>query len=92
MFIQGSKESVGFYYVCWGRPGVRYDLNMYVTLNGLVKWMIGELWKEVPIIRIGRLIFTEEGVTEKDTWSSREEFLKWAKNLVGFHIPEGNNA
>jgi len=88
MWLRGSKTGVHRWYVCWGRKGETYNVDLYQTLNGLTKWMINEVYRDVPVLRIGTLLITEEGVVEKDTWPSREEFLKWAKPLVGFEIPD----
>ena len=73
------------FYVCWGAK--TYHVEAYQTLNGLAKWIMGEAMSEVPVHRIGRLVFTEEGPVEKEHWSSRKEFLEWARPLVGFKIP-----
>ena len=84
MWLRGSKSGVHRWYVCWGAKGQSYNIELYQTLNGLVKWVINN---EVPVHRIGELVITEEGPVEKDHWS-REELLKWAKPLVGFSIPD----
>jgi len=87
MWFKGNKFGVAIFYVCWGAKGASYNVEAYQTLNGLVKWAINEIYREMPVHRIGRIVFTEEGPVEKETWSSREEFLEWARPLVGFEIP-----
>ncbi len=85
MFIEGNKYGVGFWYVCWGAPP-QYNMSIYRTLNGLAKWFVG-IGKEVPVYRVGRVVFTETGLTERDQWNSREDFIAWAKGLVPFALP-----
>ena len=87
MWLRGGKSGVGRWYVCWGLKGESYNADVYQTLNGLVKWMINKVYREVPVLRIGRMIITEEGPVEKEHWDSREEFLQWAKPLIGLEIP-----
>jgi len=88
MFIEGTTSGVGFWYVCWGLQGESYYMNTYLKLNGLAKWFASEAYKGVPVLRVGRIVITEKGVEEKEHWESREEFLKWAKPLVPFSLPE----
>ena len=88
MFIEGSTSGVGFWYVCWGREGSAYYLSTYLKLNGLAKWFASEAYREVPVRRVGRVVITGKGVEETRTWGSREEFLKWAKPLVAFPLPD----
>jgi len=88
MWLRGNKDGVGRWYVCWGAKGESYNVELYQTLNGLVKWMINKAFRDIPVHRIGRMVITEEGPVEKEIWSSREEFFKWAKPLVGFEVPD----
>jgi len=76
------KNGVGRWYVCWGVKGDSYNVELYQTLNWLTKWMIDKTYHNLPVLRIGRMVITEEGPVEKEHWSSREEFLEWAKTLV----------
>lgn len=84
MWLRGGKNGVGRWYVYWGAKGGPYNVELYQDLNWLVKWVISNA---VPVYRIGRMVITEEGPAEKEHWDSREEFLQWAKPLVGFEIP-----
>lgn len=84
MWLKGSKSGVGRWYVCWGRKGEIYNVELYQTLNGLINWMLKKVYSEVPVLRVGRLVITEEGPVEKESWPSREEFLKWAKRLGAY--------
>jgi len=86
MWLRGSKSGVGRWYVCWGRKGECYNVELYQTLSGLVKWMINKTYLEVPVLRVGRMVITEEGPVEEETWASREQFMEWAKPMVGFPI------
>lgn len=88
MWLRGSKSGVGRWYVCWGLKGAGYNVELYQTLTGLIKWMINKTYGDVPVLRVGRMVITEEGPVEKESWSSREEFLKWAKPIAGFKIPD----
>lgn len=88
MWFKGGKTGVCIWYVCWGREGTSFNLEGYQTLNGLAKWFAKEAYKGVPVLRVGRMIISKDGVEEKDHWDSREEFLKWAKPLVGFKLPD----
>lgn len=85
MFIEGTKSGVGFWYVLWGKPP-QYNMSIYKSLNGLAKWFIG-IGKEVPVYRVGRVVFTKVGPTEKEYWN-REEFLGWARSLVPWKLPK----
>lgn len=87
MWFKGNKKGVAIFYALWGKKGASYNFEGYQTLNGLVKWMIRESMRDIPIHRIGRIVITEEGLVEMEHWFSREEFLKWARPLVGFKIP-----
>lgn len=87
MWIKGHKNGVGFWYVLWGRKGTTYGMEVYLKLNGLAKWFRREVYMNVPVLRIGRMVVTEEGFVEKEHWTSREEFLKWA--IGEFPIPGG---
>lgn len=87
MWIKGHKNGVGFWYVLWGREGTTYNLEVYHTLNGLANWMRKEVYKNVPVQRVGRMVVTKEGFTEKEHWDSREEFIEFAKPLVPFSFP-----
>lgn len=88
MWLKGTKNGVGRWYVCWGLKGESFNVELYQTLNGLVKWMIQPTYRNVPVFRIGRMEITAEGPAEKEHWTSREEFLEWAKPLIGFKFPE----
>lgn len=88
MWLKGSKNGVGRWYVCWGVKDAYYNVELYQTLNGLVKWLIRKTYLGLPVLRIGRMVITEAGPVEKETWPSREEFLEWARPLVGFKIPD----
>ncbi|MBA7705278.1 hypothetical protein ES703_114104 [subsurface metagenome] len=87
MWIKGHKNGVGFWYVLWGAKGASYDMEVYQTLNGLVNWMRREAYREMPVLRVGRMVVTEEGFVEKECWASREEFIEWARPLVPFPLP-----
>lgn len=87
MWLRGSKGGVGRWYVCWGLKGESYNVELYVTLNGLAKWMINKVYRDIPVLRIGRMVITEDGPVEKEHWGSRGEFLEWVKPLVTFEIP-----
>lgn len=88
MWFKGGKNEVCIWYLCWGREGESFNLEGYMTLHGLAKWFTKEVYKGVPVLRVGRMIISKEGVVEKDHWDSREEFLNWARNLVPFPLPE----
>ncbi len=81
MWLRGSKNGVSRWYVCWGVKGVSYNVELYQTLNGLVKSLLTNAYSELPIHRIGRMVITEEGPVETHFWPSREQFLKWAESL-----------
>lgn len=87
MWFRGDKAGVPFWYVYWGAWEGSKNIEAYMTLNGLVKWVINDAYREVPVYRLGRVVFTEEGPEEKESWTRREEFLEWARPLVGFEIP-----
>lgn len=87
MWFKGGKDAVGIWYVCWGRPGVSCNVEEYMTLTGLAKWFANEAYSQVPVFRAGRMVISKDGVEEKDHWDSREEFLNWARPLVGFKLP-----
>ena len=88
MWFKGGKNGVGMWYVCWGREDACFNLEGYQTLNGLAKWFAKKAYREVPVLRVGRIEITKDGVEEKEHWESREEFLKWAKPLVAFSLPD----
>lgn len=88
MWFRGGKDGVSIWYVCWGREDVELNVEEYKTLNGLAKWFANEAYREVPVQRAGRVVISKDGVEEKDHWDSREEFLKWAKPLVAFTLPD----
>ena len=88
MLFKGTKYAVAIFYVCWGREGATVNVEAYHTLNGLAKWFAKEAYKKVPVLHVGRIIISKDGVEEKETWETREEFLKWAKPLVPFPLPE----
>jgi len=87
MWFKGGKNEVCIWYVCWGREGATCNVEGYHTLNGLAKWFTKGAFSEVPILRVGRMTISRAGIEEKEHWESREEFLKWAKPLVGFPLP-----
>ena len=91
MWIKGQKNGVGFWYVLWGQKGKVYNMEVYLTLNGLANWFRKDAYRDIPVLRIGRMVVTEKGFAEqeREQWTSRKEFLEWAKPLVGFPIPEG---
>lgn len=82
MWIRGTKYGVGIWYVCWGRKGVEYNIDLYKTTIGLKRWLTNKAFMDVPICRIGRIVITEDGVVEKEHWDTREEFLKWYSGEV----------
>jgi len=84
VWIKGHASGVGFWYVLWGRKGATFNLEVYHTFNGLANWMRKEVYKEVPVLRVGRMVVTEEGFAEKEHWDSREEFIEYARPLVPF--------
>ena len=88
MWLRGDKGGVGRWYVCWGLKGESYNVELYHTLNGLVKWMTNVVYASVPVLRVGRMVITEEGPVEKEHWDTRAEFLEWAKPLVPSLITE----
>ena len=88
MWFRGNKSGVQVFFVCWGAKGGPYNIEAYQTLNGLAKWMMNETYREVPVHHIGRLVFTDKAAVVKETWETREEFLEWARPLVGFEIPK----
>jgi len=83
MFCRGFKGGVCLWYVLWGAAGDDCYASVYLTLNGLAKWINNN--QGVPIHRIGRIILEPKGPEEKESWT-REEFVKWAKNLVPFKV------
>lgn len=88
MWIKGYQTGVGFWYVLRGKEETSYNLEVYRTFNGLANWMRKEVYKDVPVQRIGRMVVTREGFAEKEHWDSREEFIEYAKSLVTFTFPE----
>ena len=88
MWFKGGKDQVSIWYVCWGLEGASFNLEGYQTLNGLAKWFTKEAYKEVPVLRVGRMEISKEGVVEAEHWDSREEFLRWASRVVSFTLPE----
>ncbi len=88
MWFKGGKTGVSIWYVCWGLEGESFNLEGYQTLNGLAKWFTKEAYKEVPVLRAGQMIIRKDGIEDKLQWQSREEFLKWAKPLVAFSLPD----
>ena len=88
MWFKGGKNAVCIWYVCWGRKDATCNVEGYQTLNGLAKWFTKKDYRGVPVLRVGRLVFTGEGVEEEEHWESREEFLKWAKTVVAFTLPD----
>lgn len=87
MWIKGYKDGVGFWYVLWGRKGTNYNMDAYMTFIGLANWFRRKAYSEVPVVRVGRMVATEDGFDEKEHWTSREEFIKWARPLVSFPLP-----
>lgn len=88
MWFKGGKTGVSIWYVCWGREGVTHNVEGYSTLNGLAKWFANKAYRAVPVLRVGRMVISKGGIEEKDIWESREEFVKWAKPLVAFSLPD----
>lgn len=88
MWFKGGKNAVSIWYVCWGRKDATCHFEGYQTLNGLAHWFAKEAYKEVPVQRVGQMVISKDGIEEKLHWESREEFLKWAKPLVGFKLPD----
>ena len=86
MWISGNKYCVSFWYVCWGAKGQSYNLDLYKTLNGLARWFANPADRDVPVHRVGRMEINGDGPVEKDLWRSREEFIEYAKPLVGFKL------
>lgn len=86
MWLKGSKSGVGRWYVCWGVKDISYNVELYQTLNGLAKWVSGT--SDIAILRIGRWLITEAGLVETEHWSTKKEFLEWAKPLIGFKLPD----
>lgn len=87
MWIKGHKNGVGFWYVLWGLKGKAYNMEVYQTFNGLANWFRKEDYKEVPVLRVGRMVVAEGGFDEKEHWTSREEFIEWARSLAPFPLP-----
>lgn len=87
MWIKGHKHGVGFWYVLWGLKGEAYNMDVYLTFNGLANWMRKEVYRDIPVLRVGRMVITEEGFVEKEHWTSREEFVEWARPLAPFPLP-----
>ena len=86
MWIKGHKTGVGFWYVLWGVEGSSYNMEVYQTLNGLANWFRKKPYREIPVLRVGRMVVTKEGFVEKEHWINREQFIEWAKNLVPFSL------
>lgn len=87
MWFRGGKDQVSIWYVCWGREGATCNVEAYQTLNGLAHWFAKGAYKDVPVQRAGQMIISKEGLVEKMSWESREEFIEWARPLVGFPLP-----
>lgn len=77
MLIQGHKTGAFIWFVLWGKKETVINMNIYKTSTGLKKWATGEEWKGVPVIRMGKIDFTEAGAFERITWPTREDFLSW---------------
>lgn len=88
MWFKGGKNEVCIWYLCWGREGASFNLEGYMTLNGLAKWFTKEVYSKVPVFRAGRMVITKEGLVETHHWDSRQEFLDWARNQVSFALPQ----
>ena len=77
MLVQGTRTGASIWFVLWGRKETVINMNLYKTSMGLKGWVTGGEWSDVPIVRLGRIEITEDGPVERDTWKSRESFLKW---------------
>ena len=81
MFIQGRKAGVSIWFALWGRKETGFNMNLYKTPGGLKKWATDEEWKDVPVVRLGKIDFTETGYSASLHWISREEFLSQCEYL-----------
>lgn len=71
MFITNNY----LWFVLWGRKETALAMNIYKTSAGLKKWVTGEEWRNVPVVRLGKIEITDAGVLEKIFWLTRQEFL-----------------
>lgn len=86
MRIKGYESGVGFWYVLW-REREHSNMDVYLKFNGLANWFAREAYKGLPVLRVGRMVATDKGFDEKECWSSREEFVEWARPLAPFPLP-----
>ena len=75
MLIQGRKTGASVWFVLWGSKETVINMNLYKTSAGLKRWVTGEEWQEVPVIRLGKIDLSDEGPVEKIYWTTREAFL-----------------
>ena len=75
MFIQRRKTRVSIWFVLWGQKGTVFNADIYKTAAGLKRGITTEEWKDVPVVRLGKIEFTETGPSEKIYWATREAFL-----------------
>jgi len=88
MWFKGGPNEVSIWYVCWGSKDATCNVEAYQTLSGLARWFTKKAYFEFPVQRVGRMVISKAGVEEKEHWESREEFLKMAKKIVGFSLPD----
>lgn len=75
MWFRGTKFGVGIWFVLWGKADTGYNADFYKTSNGLRNWLLEPAFRNLPIVRIGRVVLTQAGWEEKELWRTREEFL-----------------
>lgn len=75
MWFRGTMSGVGIWFILWGKPDTGYNAEFYKTPNGVRNWLIHPAFREVPVVRIGRVVLSEMGWEEKEVWRTREEFL-----------------
>lgn len=75
MWFRGTESGVGVWFVLWGRPDIGYSAEFWKTPYGLRNWLTNSAFRDLPVVRLGRVVITESGWEEKEVWRTREEFL-----------------
>lgn len=75
MWFRGTKNGVSVWFILWGMSDLGYNAELYKTAYGVRQFLTNPVYRNLPVVRVGRAVLSESGLEEKEHWT-KEEFLE----------------